>query len=132
MAHQLSSASRNAAADSVESTIGTSPKLYIRTGAQPSDCTQADSGSLLATLTLPSDWLSTSSAGVKNLAGTWSGTATGTGTAGHFRIKDSSGTTCHWQGSIGLGTGDMPMDNTNIAINQTINVTSFSLTMGGA
>ena len=134
MATQLSVAVRNAKLDAYETAIGTAPKLQIRTGSQPANCAAADSGSMLCEITLPSDWMSAASGGVKALLGTWQGTASGTGTAGHFRIKDSGGTTCHDQGSITAtgGGGDMTVDNTSIASGQTVTVTTFSKTEGNA
>ena len=48
MAVQLSIAVRNARLDTIESTIGTSAILRIRTGAAPADCATADSGTVLA------------------------------------------------------------------------------------
>jgi hypothetical protein len=56
------------------------------------------------------------------------------GTAGHFRIYDSGGTTCHIQGSITAtgGGGDMELNNTSIAATQTVTITSFTLTDGNA
>ena len=86
--------------DSKETTIGVSAVLQIRTGAQPATCATAASGTLLGSATLPSDWLSNSSGGTKSKLGTWSGTASATGVAGHYRILDSTATTCHEQGSI--------------------------------
>lgn len=135
MAHQYGLTLRDNQANQIESTVGTAPKLQIRTGAAPANCATADSGSLLAELTLPSDWLTAASGNgqvAKN--GTWSGTASGTGTAGHFRIKDSTGTTTHLQGSVTLtgGGGDMTVDNTSIASAQTVTVTSFTITRGNA
>lgn len=132
MAIQLSVALRNARINAVESTVGTSPKLQIRTGAQPASCAAADSGSLLAELTLPSDWVNAASSGASTLAGSWSGTATGTGTAAHFRLKDSAGTTTHMQGSIGAGSGDLSLDNTSIATGQAVTVTTCTTTDGNA
>ncbi|MBX3610399.1 MAG: hypothetical protein KF871_10945 [Hydrogenophaga sp.] len=130
MAIQLSVAVRNARGDSLETTTGTAPKLQIRTGAQPANCAAADSGTLLCEITLPSDWLAAASAGVKSLLGTWSGSGAAAGTAAHFRIKDSAGTTCHMQGSVTAtgGGGDMTLDNTSIAVSQAVQVTSFTLT----
>ena len=55
MALQYSTAVRNARLDVVESTIGTSAVLKIRTGAAPANCAAADSGTVLATVNLPSD-----------------------------------------------------------------------------
>jgi hypothetical protein len=132
MTVQYSTTLRNNQLDQVESTTGTSAKLQIRTGAQPANCAAADAGSLLAELTLPSDWMNAASSGTKTLLGTWTGTASGSGTAAHFRIKDNAGTTTHMQGSVGEGSGDLSLDNTDIASGQTVNVTAFTITAGNA
>jgi len=135
MALQFSTSVRDARANSTESTIGTSPILEIRTGAPPATPATADSGTLLASMTLPSDWLTNSSSGVKSLSGTWSDpAANNTGTAGHFRIKDSGGSTCHIQGTVTItgGGGDLTLDNTSIATSQVITITSFTMTEANA
>jgi hypothetical protein len=134
MALNYSTTLRNNQLDAIETTTGTAAKLYIRSGAKPTACADADSGTLLATLDLPSDWLAAASSGSKAKAGTWTGTAAATGTAGHFRIKDSTGTTCHLQGSITAtsGGGDMELDNTSIASGQTITINTFTVTAGNA
>lgn len=125
---------RNAQLDAVETTVGASAKLYIRSGAKPTACADADSGTLLATLDLPSDWMSAASSGSKAKNGTWTGTGEAAGSAGHFRIKDSGGTTCHLQGSVTAtsGGGDMELDNIVIASAQTITISTFTLTAGNA
>ena len=135
MAFQFSVAARNAALDAIETATGTSAILRIRTGSEPATCATADSGTVLATLNLPSDWLAAASSGTKALSGTWQDTsADATGTAGHFRVYDSTGATCHIQGSVTAtgGGGDMTLDNTSIASGQQVNVTGFTLTAGGA
>lgn len=135
MAIQLSTAVRNARLDAIETTISTSAVLKIRTGAQPADVATADSGTVLATCSLPSDWLAAAASGSKAKAGTWEDTsADNTGTAAHFRIYASDGTTAHIQGSVTAtgGGGDMTVDNTSFASGQAFSVTSFSLTDGNA
>jgi hypothetical protein len=135
MAVQLSIAVRNARLDSIETTIGTSAILRIRSGAQPATCATADSGTVLATLNLPSDWMAAASSGSKAILGTWQDlSADATGTAGHFRIYDSTGVTCGIQGSITAtgGGGDMTLDNTSIASGQQVTITSFTLTDANA
>lgn len=135
MALQYSTAIRNARLDVVESTISTSPILRIRTGAPPANCATADSGTVLATCTLPSDWMAAASGGTKALSGTWQDTsADNSGTAGHFRIYDSGGTTCHMQGTVTAtgGGGDMTVDNAVFASGQSFSVTSFSITGGNS
>lgn len=135
MALQLSTTVRNARLDQIESTISTSAILRIRTGAAPADCATADSGTVLAELTLPSDWMAAASGGSKAKSGTWQdASANATGTAAHFRIYDSAGTTCHIQGTVTVtgGGGDMTLDNTSIATGQSVTITSFTLTDGNA
>ncbi len=135
MALQYSVAVRNAQLDVVESTIGTSAILKIRTGAAPADCATADAGTVLATITLPSDWMAAASSGSKAKSGTWQDTsADATGTAAHFRVYDSGGTTCHIQGTVTLtgGGGDMTLDNTNIQAGQSITENTFTLSAGNA
>lgn len=99
MVVQYSTAVRDLRADQWEVGIGTAPTLDIRTGAQPANCAASDTGTSLATMTLPSDWMGASSSGNKALAGSWSGTAANAGTAGHYRIKQ--GGTTHQQGTCG-------------------------------
>lgn len=134
MALQLSVAVRNAQLDAIETTVGVTAKLQLRTGAPPANCAAAASGTLLAELTLPSDWMAAASSGVKGKDGTWSGTASDDGTVAHFRIVDNAGTTCHLQGTVTAsgGGGDMTVASTTISNGQTINVNSFNITRGNA
>jgi len=109
--------------------------LKLRTGAAPATVATADSGTVIASMTLPSDWMSNASGGSKALLGTWStGSAAATGTVGYFRLYASDGTTCHMQGTVTVsgGGGDMTLDSITITIGQTITITSFTLTDANA
>ncbi len=131
MAQQLGTALRDGLLDAVETLIGTAPKVEIRTGAKPSAPGDADSGTLLATFTLDSDWASAASGGSK--AGTGlpkSTTGLADGVAGHYRIKNNAGSVVHYQGAI-AGEG-VTIDNANIATGQTVNLTALTLAIGGA
>lgn len=132
MAIQLGTTVRNNRLDSIETTIGTTAKLYLYSGTLPANCAAADPSGTLATLTLPSDYLNAAASGVKSLAGTWTGTASGSGTAIVFRIKDNAGTTCHMQGTVGTTGTDLVLDNNVLATSQTINITTFALTDANA
>lgn len=135
MTIQLSVAVRNARLDAIETVVGTSAVLKIRTGAAPATCATADSGTVLATLSLPSDWMAAASAGAKAMAGTWAdASADAAGTAAHFRVYASDGTTCGAQGTVTAtgGGGDMTVDNVVFALAQAFSVTSFTLTDGNA
>jgi hypothetical protein len=133
MAFQFSVAARNAALDAIETAAGTAPTLTIRTGSVPANCAAARSGTVLATLVLPSDWLAAASGGTKGITGTWQDpSADAAGTAAHFSIDQ--GATCHLQGTVTAtgGGGDMTLDNVVIAPLQQITITAFTLTAGGA
>jgi hypothetical protein len=131
MAVQLSTAVRNARLDAIETAIGTGAILRIRSGAAPANCAAADAGSVLATLNLPSDWMAAASGGSKSLSGTWQdASADASGTAAHFRLYDSSGTTCHVQGTVTLtaGGGDLTVDSVTFTAGQQFSITGFTLT----
>ncbi|RVQ01321.1 hypothetical protein [Sinorhizobium meliloti] len=135
MALQYSVAVRNAKLDAVETAIGASPILKIRTGVPPANCAAADTGTVLATLTLPADWMAAAANGTKAKAGTWEDTsADAAGTAGHYRIYASDGVTCHEQGTVTAtgGGGDMTVDNVVFAVAQAFTVTSYTKTAGNA
>lgn len=136
MALQYSVTLRNAQLDALETTVGASPKLQIRTGAQPSNCAAADTGSLILEIALPADWMAAAASGLKAMLGTWTGTATlaGTNQPGHFRIKNNAGSTTHVQGSCTAvgGGGNMEVDSASIVQGQAVNVVSFQLGAGNA
>ena len=128
MAFQYSVTVRNDKLDRIETTIGTAAVLKIFSGAEPANCAAADPAGLLATLVLPSDWMSAAASGSKAKLGTWSVVAIGAGTAASWRLYESTATTCHIQGNV----TDMTFDNTSIAIGQTITVNTFTLTAGNS
>lgn len=128
---QFSDATVHGSLDAIETAIGATPTMEIRSGAKPATCATADAGTLLASFALPADYFSNAAARAKTKLGSWTGTGgagAGAGTnAGHFRIKQSA--TCHIQGSITAtgGGGDMTLDNINIANGQAFTVNSFAI-----
>lgn len=135
MALQFSTSVRNALLDAIETAIGASWVVKIRSGAAPANVATADSGTVLATVNCPADPMAAAASGSKAKSGTWEDTsADAAGTAGHFRVYASDGTTCHMQGSITAtgGGGDMTLDNVVLASGQQFTITSFTLTAPGA
>lgn len=128
MTLQYSVAMRNAQQAAIEATIGASPTIEIRTGAAPANCAAADTGTVLATITCPADWLDAPANGAVNKLGVWQDNADADGVAGHFRIR--AGAICHIQGSITQtgGGGDMTVVNTNFAEGQSFTVDNFTIT----
>jgi hypothetical protein len=125
MTIQYSATVRNAKLDAIESTVGATPSLILYSGAQPANCAAADPAGVLCTIVLPSDWMNAAATGSKTKLGTWSAAASAGGTAISFRIKQ--GATCHMQGSVGLGSGDLSLDNNVIANGQTVTISTFTI-----
>ena len=131
MTIDLAVAVQNARLDAIETAVGASAVLKIRTGAAPG-IGSADSGTVLATMNLPSDWMNAASGGSKTLLGTWQdASADAAGEAAHFRIYQSDGTTQMIEGTCGdVGTEDLVLDNADIAVGQQVTVTGFTLNAG--
>lgn len=132
---QLSTTVRNALLDAIETATGASAILRIRTGAAPANPAAADAGTVLATINLPANWMADASGGTKVLSGSWvDSSADNAGTAAHFRVYASDGTTCHMQGTVTAtgGGGDMTVDNAVFAAGQQFTVTGFTLTAPNA
>lgn len=134
MSLQYSTALRNAQLNAIESTIGTDALFRIYTGSVPATPATAASGALLVEIGCPTDWMAAASSGSVAKSGTWSGTAIADGTAGYWRLYDSTGTTCGAQGTVTAsgGGGDAIIDNTSIATGQVVTVTTFTVAAGNA
>jgi len=133
MSIQYSTALRNARLAADETTLGTAPKLRLYSGSPPANCAAAASGTLLATLTCPSDWQAAAASGAADLAnGPWTGAATTGGNIGHFRLLDSSETTVHMQGTVGTSGADLILDSVAVSAAQGISISQFLRTTGNA
>lgn len=133
---QLSVACRNRRLDAIEVECSTSAVVRLRTGSLPSSCGAANSGTVVSTITLQSDWAAAASAGSKSFSNTpiTDTSAQLTGTLGHFRLYQTDGTTCVMQGDITVtgGGGAMTVDNTSVNQGQQIQITSWTITDGNA
>lgn len=132
MSAQFSVAARNAAADAMEAAFGAAPTLRIRTDPPPANAAAARQGTILAQVTLGSDWLGDAVNGVKTAAAIPEFAAIATGTAGHYEIMQ--GAACVWQGSVTLpgDGGSMTLGSLAIATNQLVRINALTLTIGGA
>lgn len=144
---QLSSTLRTARAANIETTIGTSPILRVfsvASGSVPANCAAASAGTVLVEMTLPADW-ATQASGVFSLSGTWQDTsANATGTGRYFRVFDSTGTTCHIQGTVSItsGSGELKFNAPDaggadaglpaFVSGQAVTISSFTITEGNA
>ncbi len=128
MALQLGVNARNAELNGITTQIGATGTLKIFTGAVPANCAAGDPAGLLVTINLPNPAWAAASAGAMVLNGTWSASASGAGIAASYRMYDSS-SACQQQGNV---TTDLVLNNTSIAIGQTVTITTSTLTAGNA
>jgi len=139
MTIQYSIPVRNAQLDAWETTIGTTPVINLYAEVPTANCAAAAPATLIASGTLPADWSAAAVNGQKTiLNGPF--TVTGVAAAGagtpalSYRIYDSTGTTCHEQGTVSItgGGGDLQLDNTNIANNQVLTISTQTRNAGNA
>jgi hypothetical protein len=132
MSYRLSTDTRNKACDAIVDDIDAGSgagTIAIRTGSQPTNVGDADTGTLLGTLTFSDPAFGSSSTGTATASAITSDTnADNSGTAGHFRIKDSD-SNIHSDGTCGQGTGDLSFDNNVIVAGGTIAITSMTVTV---
>lgn len=130
MAYRLSTDTRNKACDAIVDDIDAGSgagTIAIRTGTQPTNVGDADTGTLLGTLTFSDPAFGAASAGVATASAITSDTnADASGTAAHFRIKDSD-SNIHSDGTCGTSGADMNFDNNVIVAGGTIAISSMTI-----
>lgn len=138
MAFVFSNGVLNALAAAFAAEFPAGSVLQLRSGSAPGP-TAAGAGTLLAEITT-GGWSGPTN-GVLTRAGTWEDpTANAAGTLAHWRLMkaaDGGGANAsalRVEGTIGVaGSGaDMIVDNTNVALNQPISVTTFQVSVTGA
>jgi hypothetical protein len=133
MALQYSTTLRNNKLDQVESTAGTAALLKLLSGTSaPANPAAADTGTTVAIMALPSDWMAAASGGTKAKSGTWQVSAVATASITYFRIYDSVSAACIVQGLISQTTasGEMIVDSSAVSTGQVVTVNTFTLTAG--
>lgn len=130
---RLATAARNAAADGVVDLIDAGAgagTVKIYTGSQPASANDAETGTLLATITLADPAFGAAASGVASATDPASVNAVATGTAGWFRVEDSTGANvmdgdCTATG----GGGTMTLSTTSLVSGSPVDITSFTVTM---
>jgi hypothetical protein len=130
---KISTSARNAAANGLRALFDAgagAATITIRTGAPPTNVSDADSGTLLATLTCSDPATGAASSGAVTFASISSDTsADASGDAGHFRIKDSDANTiCQGTAGEAADTPDLVFDEKSIVAGGTVAISSLVLT----
>lgn len=134
MAIQYSATHRTNAMTQLNTDIGANAVIKIFSGALPANCATADTGTLGVTFAGNAGGFGTVSAGVLTASAVAGVNASGTITAGYFRIYPSAATTTNAvvQGTVGTSGTDMIVPNTSIASGQPCTFTSLTVTAFGA
>lgn len=133
MALSYSATLRNAQLDAVTTAVGASGKLRIYSGTRPANVAASITGTLLAELTLNATFAPAASGGVLTLnAITSDSSADATGTASHFRVFKSDGTTAVIDGDVGTSGADLNLNSVSVTLGGSVAVTSFTITAGNA
>ena len=113
MALTIAAASTQAMGAALATNVGAAATIEIRSGAKPATPETAASGTLLATVAISGSF--TSTGGVLTAADPASVAPAASGTAGHFRLKQSGGTAV-LDGTVTAtgGGGDMQLGSTTI------------------
>lgn len=113
--------------------------IGIFTGGQPADADQAETGSLLCTISSSSGTagitLGTQGAGaIPKDSNVWSGLVGTAGVAGYFRLYDSNrttgsnGTACRIDGNVGVSGSDLVLSNTTLTVGATLTIDTATIT----
>lgn len=120
----------NAAVDQLDGSAGV---FKVFSGALPAECATADPSGTLVSITLPTPAFAASADTTDECtaakSGTWSGTATGDGTAASWRMYLNGASTCIAQGTAGASSCDLNFDNATIATGATITITAFTFAL---
>lgn len=129
MALKYSTTLRNAKLDAISTTAGNSGKLRIYSGTRPANVAASITGTLLAELTCNATFAAGASGGVLTLGAiTQDSSADATGTATHFRLWKSDGTTAVMDGDVGTSGSDLNLNTVSIVSGGPVAVTSFTIT----
>jgi hypothetical protein len=123
---------KNAQMDALTTACGASALLKIYSGTQAANPDTAIGAQiLLATLTCNATFAPAAAGGVLTLNAIANGTGTagaGTGTVATWYRLTTSGGVAHIDGSVGISGADLNLNNTNIALGQTVSVTGSTYT----
>lgn len=120
---------RNRIADALVAAFGASAVLEIRSGVRPTNGADAASGTILWSFTFDATpWGTTSAGGNAQADVPLEANASATGTAGHFRLRNSGSS--EWiYGTVTAtgGGGDIELASTSLTSGQPVRITSLTI-----
>jgi hypothetical protein len=134
MALKYSTTLRNAQLDAITTAVGTSGILRIYSGSRPANVAATITGTLLAECVCNASAFAAAASGGVLTANAIAddSSANASGTASHYRLFRSDGTTAVIDGDVSTSGSDLNLDNTSINSGQVVSITSFTITAGNA
>lgn len=133
MATKYSTTLINARLDAITTAVGNGGILRIYSGSRPANVAAAITGTVLAELTCGTPFAPAASSGVLTPNSvTQDSSANNTGTATHFRLFQSNGTTAVMDGDVSTSASDLNLTTTSIVSGQPVSITSWTITGGQA
>lgn len=132
MATKYSTALINARLDAITTAVGNGGLLRIYSGTRPANPAAAITGTLLAELTCGTPFAGAASGVLTPNSVTQDSSANATGTATHFRVFQSDGTTAVIDGDVSTSASDLNLTTTSIVSGQPVSITSWTITGGQA
>jgi hypothetical protein len=129
MAIKYSTAAREAQLTDLNTEIGTNAYIRIYSGTRPANVAASITGTLLAELRGNASGFGTVGSGALTASAiTADSSADATGTATHFRIFKSDGTTAVFDGTVGLSGCDCNIDALPVAAGAEVTCSSMTYT----
>lgn len=120
---------KNAKLNAISTYAGASAKLRIYSGTKPATADAAITGTMLVELVCNATaFAGAASGGVLTASAISNGTAAASGTASHYRLFQTNGTTAVLDGTVGTSASDLIVDNTSINSGQVVSISSFTIT----
>lgn len=129
---RITDAVRNALADAFAGLVDTGasdPTIQLRTGTAPASIGDAESGTLLATVTLPDPVFGSASGGTITANTISSVTGAATGDIGHFRVFDGDGNVVEDSESVGTGGTELVVNTVTVTSGEDVEITAWTVTM---
>lgn len=132
MTTRLSTAARNGMANAVATLVDAGAgagTIKIYTGTQPATADTAETGTLLATVTLPDPSFAAAATGTITGNDPAAVNPVASGAAGWFRVEDSTGANVY-DGAVTAsgGGGELQLSNVNIGPGINVDITALSFT----
>jgi hypothetical protein len=133
MAIKYSTAAREAQLTTLNTEIGANAYIRIYSGTRPANVAASITGTLLAELRGNASGFGTVGSGALTASAiTADSSADATGTASHFRIFKSDGTTAVVDGDVAASGSDLNLSSVSIVATGNVSITSFVITGGNA